>query len=245
MSTDSIEVASVAARLVRDGARAVWLFGSAARGEARLDSDVDVLIVVDAPTEPFAIGDVQVAPYTFDRLCVMATHGSLFIRHLLDEARPLRDDGSLLSRLRAAYVETSPHNHLREIRVAAGLLDVNDAAYIDLWPGLHACAGFLLRSLAYLEARRRGCFSFSMVSVLEALGDPTLESIQMLRSASAPNTILYRQALASIERYQEMPVENRFISIEALTVNSWRSHELAYSWGLRILTRNASRVAYG
>lgn len=246
MSTDNSALLSeVTADLASRGARAVLLYGSVARGEDVAGSDVDILEVVNAATEPFSRGQIQISPYTLQRLLDMAARGSLFIRHLIDEATPLFDPDGVLPRLRVEYREASSDVHTLELRIASGLLDVSPSYYQDFWPGLHACAAFILRSLAYIEARERGCTTFSMARVLMALGDARLEDIRHLRASTTPSFSLYRQVIATIESFQGSRVHNRFESVEALTVNCWKTHDLTFLWGLRILTKNATRFTYG
>ena len=71
------------------GGSNVRVFGSAARGEATADSDVDLLIDVPAGTGLFAVEEIAVAlerllPWKVDLLTSGAAHGRM--AHVLDEA---------------------------------------------------------------------------------------------------------------------------------------------------------------
>ena len=238
-------LSQLAADLASRGALAVLLYGSVARGEQDAGSDVDILEVVESATEPFSQGQIQISPYTLARLQEMAARGSLFVRHIVDEAKPLFDPEHILNRLRAAYQEVPDDTHTRELRIASGLLNVSQSYYDDFWPGLHACATFILRSLAYIEARQKGCTSFSMARVHSLLRDARLEHIKHLRESTTSCFPIYCEVIATIESFQKSRAFNRFGSVEALTVNSWKVHDMTFVWGLRILTRNAARFTYG
>ena len=235
----------ILSRLVGPGVRVVLVYGSVARGEKNLGSDVDILQIVDEATKQFAIGNIHVAPYTLDRLEAMARRGGLFIAHLIEEAQPLYDPDDVFQRLRDNYQPVSLDVELQRVRVTSGLLDVASEVYAHYWPGLHKCAAFVLRSLAYVKARERNCFSFSLAHVMEVLGDTRLRNIATVRSLNHPHEHLFRSLIVTIEEYQGSPATNPFGSVEALTVNAWASYDMTAAWGLRILTRDTVRLTYG
>jgi hypothetical protein len=245
VSTGSLSLAELVIADLLPQSRALLLYGSAARGENGPGSDIDILQVVTTPADAYSRGPVQVAPYTLNRLISMASIGSLFVRHLIDEGKAIVDPDNVLETLNHAYCEASRETRLTQLRLTSGLLDVSDGVYADYWPGLHSCAAFVLRSLAYVFARERGCTSFSMKLVTEVLADPRLTLIQTLRDSITPNRNMYRQILDTIEFYQRSPILNEFGSIEALTVNAGSAEDQTFSWGVRILFKNRARVVYG
>jgi hypothetical protein len=63
------------------------LYGSAARGDDDILSDVDVLIIEDRLIHPASIQSATVVRYTWNEFCDMSEYGSLFLRHLRMEGR--------------------------------------------------------------------------------------------------------------------------------------------------------------
>jgi hypothetical protein len=87
--------------------RSVWLYGSVARGDYDAHSDLDVLIIGDSPRllpEELASlkGDppLAVSHYRWLEIEAMAAYGSLFLRHLQMEGRPLRPESTGTQRMR-------------------------------------------------------------------------------------------------------------------------------------------------
>jgi predicted nucleotidyltransferase len=77
----------------RHGARNVRVFGSAARGEAREDSDVDLLVSTSGQTSPwFPAGMVEDLERLLGRKVDVVTEDGLYWllrRRILKEAKPL------------------------------------------------------------------------------------------------------------------------------------------------------------
>ena len=76
---------------------AVWLYGSRARGDEDVLSDIDVFVVSDAEVSkkeitqlvPELPGDISVSQYSWDEVIGMAGYGSLFLHHLRTEGQVL------------------------------------------------------------------------------------------------------------------------------------------------------------
>jgi predicted nucleotidyltransferase len=83
---------------------AVMLFGSRARGDSQPESDVDVLLVTDGSyPRNVTRGGLALALYPMAQLLDLASHGDLFVAHLVHEAVALHDPGHLLESLRANF----------------------------------------------------------------------------------------------------------------------------------------------
>ena len=89
------------------GDRTIWLYGSHARGNAKPDSDLDVLVIGDGDPHRPGVPDVgersknlSISRYSWSEIRGMASYGSLFLHHLRLEGRPIFDDQDCRGRLR-------------------------------------------------------------------------------------------------------------------------------------------------
>lgn len=109
---------------MRSGDTAAWLYGSHSRGDADQYSDVDVLIVTDNKTDEVQIdellqisGKPSISRYQWQEIDEMAKCGSLFLRHLDLEGRPIFESESAAGRLRRSLSQLGPYTHtLRDLR---------------------------------------------------------------------------------------------------------------------------------
>lgn len=72
----------------------VWLYGSTARGDRVVDSDIDLLIVGDGVVDLDSLelpsdGVVSASRYSWPEVEQMASYGSLFLHHIRREGQPL------------------------------------------------------------------------------------------------------------------------------------------------------------
>ena len=152
------------------------LFGSAARGDNDVFSDRDLLIVSeDGPclrkmkSAYDAVGWSSTA-YSWSRLQGAADQGSLFVQHLKQEAKVLRDPSEQLSQLLAEY---SPKpSYQRESNGAASLLGnlMQDLPRCDagpMWTLDVLSAGF--RSLAVANLADHGIYVFANSEIIDGL----------------------------------------------------------------------------
>lgn len=93
---------------------AIWLYGSRARGDADELSDTDLVVVSDSATvEPRTRVLTRTTPfisrYSWDEIERMASYGSLFLRHLALEGKPLHESAASEGRLAALLAGMGPY----------------------------------------------------------------------------------------------------------------------------------------
>ena len=105
-------------RLERD--LAVWLYGSHARGDADEFSDIDILVVSEGEEDEAVIGQFLRAPvkpsvswYTWSEIDQMAQYGSLFLRHIELEGRPIFESLPARGRLEHLLSSLGPYRLAR------------------------------------------------------------------------------------------------------------------------------------
>lgn len=132
-------------------ARAVMLYGSHARGTARPDSDVDVLVLVDQDPGHFESGSLTVTAYLPGHLRSLAAQGSLFVRHLCHDGKILDDPVSLLTDILASYrPPNDPDEVTREMEiVASGLRSATPQELSDFGAAIQGLVFYVLRTTIY------------------------------------------------------------------------------------------------
>lgn len=217
--------------------RALFLYGSHARGDAQEASDVDILQVTPTHTAPYAVGRVNVTCYTLDQLLRLARKGGLFARHLVEEALPLADPHDVLGALKSAYVfPVDYHGVKREVCGCAPLLDVADPQFNENADGLSSLVSYLIRTYLYATAFDHRAKSFAMGHVLDLLGQQrassVLSNVRSQRSISA-----FAAARTFFEELTGTICQRKEGSLEAFVVNASAHNELAMILGLRLLAR--------
>jgi len=136
--------------MIAGPAFASWLYGSHARGDADDLSDVDVLVISDSVDDPIDIQDLypsrnaaSVTRYTWGELEGMVESGSLFLRHLQMEGRPLSESPPVKGLLSAALARLGHYRFAS--RDVQGFTDVLS----DIRHSL-SCEGSLVFELATL-----------------------------------------------------------------------------------------------
>ncbi|NRD55151.1 nucleotidyltransferase domain-containing protein [Corallococcus exiguus] len=224
---------------------ALLLFGSHARGDAKKDSDIDVLQVVNRPSPSYQKGQINYSVYTSRTLDDMARKGSLFILHLLTEGIAIFDPLEIKTALQLQFKPQPDYSRLRqEVCHATALLDTTKINYHKRWRRLHALALNLLRTYIYTKLYDQGQLTFSIDTAALRLKDQRISSAMELKTVNHPDIRRFKEARQLLEEYCGHPARNEFGSIEALITNAHGRSELTTSLGLRLLNESEIPMLY-
>ncbi len=201
---------------VSDPATPVMMFGSFARGDASEDSDIDVLALAPRPTKPVRRGRVNVSVYDETALLGMAARGSLFVLHLRNEGRILRDGNGRLWHCLNSYRAPISYEPLRTtVREVASLLDATEVEYKQRWKGYNEVALFVLRTLLYAHFAEVGKPVFSLPVIRQRMQREDLEIALALKRSGSPQFAEFAAARGLVEELLGSKVKNPFGTIEA------------------------------
>jgi len=224
---------------------ALILFGSHARGDATLSSDIDILQVVNARKPSYRKCQLCYSVYTPNQLYAMAKHGSLFALHVVREAKEIDDVHGILKRVRDKFEPPASYASLQEdVRHASRLLDVNVTTYNQYWQGFHSLMSYLLRTFLYSKIYDQGRITFSMTEVVEYFEDVAINDVLAIRYADGPNYDSFSDALSVLNGYLNGKQINPYQSIEALIINDWHKSRFTFIHGLRLLNGPGNIIPY-
>lgn len=174
---------------LRGDVRGLLLYGSRARGTDRPGSDVDVLQLSNVSGPTVHIGLVSVSRYDAQSLRSLLQRGSIFGRHLHNEAKVLWDPvgelRGLLSEFRApiSYART-----LSLIRLIAEALSLPHDSRYDI--GVHRAAVYCARTALYISSIQAGNEHFDSSRIAGELGFDKFDEAKQLQSASTTSYLL-------------------------------------------------------
>lgn len=227
---DSPHLASEIASSLRGLSSATMLFGSYARGDHNVTSDIDVLQVTDQRIKPYRVGKINISPYSAAAIMDMGRRGSLFVLHLKLDGVILADPYKILSRALDFY--TPPLNYkwfFSELREAANILDVTQSIYESKWQPLHRSAIYLLRSACFARCAELGIPTFSMENASIILKNPLILKRYLLKDSSRPEFNRFISLVDLIEETLNTEIKNPFGSIEGIMLSYGERHKLLKS----------------
>jgi hypothetical protein len=196
-ASDELEQVIVAAC---PNAVALMLFGSLARGEGRVESDVDVLELVRSVKPPYSRGRINFSPYTPEFLSVMARGSSLFVLHLICEGRVLRDPTGELRSALAQYVRPERHDALyAEMGEVLNGLEVLMHAGEEQPAGLMKALMFAVRSVVFARCADAGSPAFDLLTSADLLRDQRLREVEAWRRSGSVSVSGRNLALEVLE----------------------------------------------
>lgn len=223
----------------------VMLFGSTARGDRSVNSDIDVLELVSRRSKPYRIGRFNVSAYDKDTLIGLARRGSLFILHLKREGRILRDPTGELENCIASYREPSSYeNYLEAVGSLMALLDVQHSGYSARWKAYNQVVVYIIRSVLYAQFAQSGVPAFATSALIERCPEPNLPTALALKRAVRPNFGSFSTARELAEKLTGESAVNPFGSMEALITNLAEVNPLIVGLGLRLLGEESFDLTY-
>lgn len=186
------------------------LFGSHARGDAALNSDVDLLLVTDERrVRHAAMGDVSLFLYPWSRLLRAARGGDLFVRHIVQEARALHDPGRLLENLRAEF--RLKRSYSREISNASDLGWFIVRHPLELpQPLLGKRIAWCVRTILIARSAEQGSPVFSASALAEFSGSPEVTQLISAKTSGSftrDNVESFRSFLETFGHREAIPGE--------------------------------------
>lgn len=200
-------------------ARGLLVYGSQARGDAVVGSDLDLLALVDSPRPSTYASDVNVSYYTREQL--ETGIGTLFGAHLKRDSKMVWDPDDLLAAAVEAMGNVDTDRLLRRAWQMSELFTTPELDLPKYLPGLLREARYLLRSCLYAQAIALGQPCFSVRELAARHGDPYLARLLASRPTGELSDADLNDCLTRLRKIigEFPPSENG--SLEATIVNEW------------------------
>lgn len=197
----------------------VLIYGSRARGDAVVTSDLDLLALVPVQLPSINVGAISVSFYTSTQL--LTGISSIFGAHLKRDGKILRDDDGRLAAAVERMGQVDTVRLFSRVLVMSELFTAPDRDLPKYLSGLLREARYLLRSTLYAQAIAEGSPCFSVRELAIRHGDSDLVRLLASRHDDEPTITDY---IACQSRLRELIGEfprSRHGSLEATIVNEW------------------------
>lgn len=225
--------------------QAMLLYGSWARGDADVDSDLDVLLL-DANTSYRSIRDAQFSLARYDSREVSNLSRTLFGFHLVRDGIVLHDTGDQLARALAAIQPPEPGSVIARVRLLAPVLDVSAADRREYIEGLTKVGRYLLRTAMYAQALDEGRPCFSVREIANRNRDAALVAVLSSHEALRP--------AASLEVFNDLcgrlaaaigPLaQNPYGTLHGLIEGSWADDRELSNFATLVLAGEEDELPY-
>ncbi len=155
--------------------RSILIYGSRARGDHLIHSDLDLLAIVPRPTYSRRHGDANVTCYTAEQL--QHATKTLFGMHIQRDGIVIADTDGELHDILQSLEAPNPSTLIRRVRHFSSILDSAKTDKEQHLAGLCRLARFLLRTAIYTQALDEGSPCFSVRELAERLAEPALATL--------------------------------------------------------------------
>lgn len=154
----------------------IILYGSQARGDARSDSDVDIILakISGTPETPRVSEGASVHFYPQNWLMKRAVEGDLFVGHVALEGKSLFDPDYFLQRLRTTFRLRGSYKS--EYDVAAAIIQLLISRNWGLETALRRRYFWAIRTVATALSASSGTPAYSSAAIENAMSMPGLAS---------------------------------------------------------------------
>lgn len=197
----------------------LMVYGSQARGDAVVGSDVDLLALTATARSSTHVGDVNISYYTREQLSTGV--GTLFGAHLRRDGKIVWDDHGNLSNAIGAMGDVQTDRLFERARNMSELFTNLDRDLPRYLAGLLRQARYLLRSCLYAQAIAEGRPCFSVRELAIRHGDADLARLLASQQKTEASVTDLADCLTRLHRIIGVFPANRHGSLEATIVNEW------------------------
>ncbi|WP_150129209.1 hypothetical protein [Microcella alkaliphila] len=222
-----------------------WLiYGSAARRDTSIHSDVDIIAIVPTNRKSRSFGRINATYYTMEKLS--SSSGTIFGQHLRSDAVVMADTQNVIETTLGSFRAADPELVMHKLRRAAVALTSSNVSHSRYLPGVVRLSRYLLRTAMYAHAIQRGAPCFSVRQLAKLHGDPGL--IQLLSSHETEQTPMGARMLEDLlQRLFSIIGEvevNPFGTVEGFIVGRWNSDPDSSNTVLLTIGRSSQDIPY-